>query len=88
MSNSFEIAELVKTVLTAGIAWVVIMGYWPMDPTQQALTLTFGVSIINLGGAIWQRRQVTPLADPKAKDGEPLVRISGDTRSIQAPKEK
>ena len=79
--------EALKTVLTAFLAWVVVMGFWPMTGEQQAITLTFGISIINFGGAFWQSQSITTLSNPKSADGEELVRISGSPRSA-ASKQK
>lgn len=76
MNNPANLIEAIKTLLTAALTWVVVMGYWPMDATQQATTLTFGIAFINTVGAFLQSRQTTPLSNPKAADGEPLVRAS------------
>lgn len=76
--------EALKTVVQVGIAWLVLMGIWPMTPEQQALTMTFAIAIVNFGGSFWEMNQTTPLADPK-EDGVPLVRADtgGPTRSAE-----
>lgn len=80
-SEPIAIIELVKFVVNAGIAWAVVMGFWQMTEVQQAATLTFVLAIVSLIGALWQRSQVTPVADPKAENvwGElvPLVPADG-----------
>jgi uncharacterized protein (DUF2062 family) len=81
VDNQFQLIEGVKTVISVGVAWGVLMGFWPMSAQQQALTITFFLAIVNVGGMLWQSRLVTPLVNPKARDGEPLVRESGSMRS-------
>lgn len=75
--------ELVKIFANALVVWAIVMGFWHMTDVQQAVTLTMVMAGINLGGAFWQSRQTTPLANPTAKDGEPLVRVSGDATPAQ-----
>ena len=79
--NPIRNIEALKTLVQVGIAWLVLMGFWPMDAEQQALTITFGITIVNFIGSLFEMNQTTPLAEPKAKDGEPLVRASGSMRS-------
>lgn len=81
MKNPVRIIESVKTLIQVAIAWVVLMGFWQMTPEQQALTITLGIAIVNLFGAVLETQQTTPLAEPKAADGEALVRAGGSSRS-------
>lgn len=66
------------------IAWVTLMGFWPMTNEQQLLTVSLGIAIVNLLGSFWEIHQTTPLAAPETNDGVPLVRgIPGsETRSV------
>lgn len=86
MKNPVRIIESVKTLIQVAIAWVVLMGFWPMTAEQQALTITFGIAVVNLFGAFLETQQTTPLAEPKAADGEPLVRAGGSSRSALSGK--
>lgn len=81
MQHPIQWIESLKTLAQVAIAWTVIMGIWPMTPEQQALTITLAIAAINFFGGIIERAHTTPLANPKAADGEPLVRKSGSTRS-------
>lgn len=74
MQEPIRTIELYKTFATALIAWVVVMGYWPMDNMQQAVTLTMAIAGINLVGAYFQNRQTTPLKEPRDIDNVPLTR--------------
>lgn len=65
--------ELVKVVVNAALIWVVVMGIWAMSDAQQAATLALAMAVVNLGGAIWQRSQVTPVADPRDNAGRRLT---------------
>lgn len=76
--------EALKTVVQTLIVWLVVMGIWPMTEAQQAITLTLALAIVNLAGTFWETSETTPLAQPKAADGERLVRASGSTRSAKA----
>lgn len=76
MNNSNGLIELLKTFATAFVIWLVVMGYWPMTPEQQAVTLGLLIAGINVFGFLWQSSKVTSLGNPKAADGEPLVRAS------------
>lgn len=82
-TNPIALGDALKTLLSAALAWVVIMGFWPLTPEQQAMTMAFGVALINTGVSIWQNRVTTPLANPKDETGEQLVRAvdSQPTRS-------
>lgn len=81
MKNPVQVIEALKTVVQIAIAWVTLMGFWTMTPAQEALTITFGITLVNFVGIFWEISQTTPLADPQAADGETLVRSSGSTRS-------
>lgn len=81
MKSPIRNIEALKSLVQALLAWVVIMGYWPMTPEQQALTMTVGITLVNFLGSFWEMNQTTPLAEPKAADGEALVRSGGSTRS-------
>lgn len=81
MQKPIQIVELLKTVAQAFLVWLVVMGYWPLTEVQQAVTLALVVAVINLVGAYFETRGTTPLADPRAADGEPLVRVENPTRS-------
>lgn len=72
--NPIAFGDSLKTILTAALAWLVIMGFWTATPEQQAATLTLGTAIINFGIGYWQSLQTTALADPKDETGEQLVR--------------
>lgn len=74
MQQPIRNIELIKIFANAFVVWLVVMGFIPMDNTQQAVTLTMVMSAINLGGAMWQNNQTTPLAAPRDTDGETLTR--------------
>jgi hypothetical protein len=44
-----------------------------MIPTGPLNWIRLGTVILGAGGAFWVQSQVTPLANPQAKDGRPLV---------------
>lgn len=85
MTSPLQKIELLKTFLSLLVAWVVLMGFYQMTPEQQALTISVVIAGVNLGGAWWQDQLTTSLSNPKAADGEPLVRASG---SLRSPAEK
>jgi hypothetical protein len=87
MRNPVQIIESVKTVVQIAIAWLVLMGFWPMSNEQQLLTVSFGIAIVNLLGTLWETQQTTPLAAPQAPDGTPLVRGMPGTATRSALKE-
>jgi hypothetical protein len=72
--NPIRIIEALKTLIQLLIAWVVLMGYWPMSPEQQLLTISLAIAGVNLAGTFWETNETTPLAAPKDESGEPLVR--------------
>lgn len=57
--------ELVKIMVQSALLWVIGMGWWQIDDTQQMLTLAFVMALINLVGAFVQRGLVTPISDPR-----------------------
>lgn len=67
------IIELVKILVQSALLWVIGMGWWQIDNTQQMLTLAFFMALINLVGAFVQRAYVTPVMDPRAPDGRKLL---------------
>lgn len=81
MKNPVQVIEALKTLVQVTIAWLVLMQVWPMTAEQQALTMTFGIALVNFGASFWEMAQTTPLAEPKAADGETLVRAGGSMRS-------
>lgn len=85
-ANPVAFGDTLKTLLTAALAWVVIMRWWPLDPQQQAMTLTFGVALINAGISYWQNFATTPLQNPKDEKGEQLVRASDGEATRSAKK--
>lgn len=84
-ANPVAFGDTLKTLLTAALAWVVIMGWWPLNDVQQVSTLAFGTALINAVVGYWQNAQTTPLQDPKDEKGEKLVRaVDGEpTRSAK-----
>jgi hypothetical protein len=66
----------VTAAVTAVIALVVAFG---VDLTTDQQTAILGVAavIAPLVVALWTRRKVTPLADPRADSGTPLVPVQG-----------
>lgn len=81
MTRPIPFIELVKTFVQAFLVWLVVMGIWPMNEVQQTVTLALLMAGVNLVGAYFESKQTTPLADPRAIDGEPLVRVENPTRS-------
>lgn len=67
------ISETLKTIATSLVIWLVVMGYWPMTPEQQAVTLTLVVAIVNAVGGYLERRYSTPLSDPRDNEGRRLT---------------
>lgn len=76
MEHPVRNIELIKIFANAFVIWLVVMGFWPLDNTQQAVTLTMLMALINAVGGYLQNRQTTPLAAPEDEDGQPLVRAS------------
>lgn len=74
MKEPIRNIELIKIFANAVVVWTVVMGYWPLDSTQQAVTLTLIMSGINVAGALWQGRETTSLAEPTDTDGVELTR--------------
>lgn len=74
MKEPIRNIELIKIFANAVVVWVVVMGFWPLDNTQQAVTLTMVMAGINVAGALWQNRETTPLANPTDTDGVALSR--------------
>lgn len=74
MKEPLRNIELLKVFANAVVVWAVVMDFWPLDSTQQAVTLTVVMSGINLLGAWWQGRETTSLAEPKDTDGVELTR--------------
>lgn len=77
MKHAAALIEAVKVLLTAGIAWVVIMGWWPMTAEQQAATLSFAVAALGVIGVWATNTQTTSVNDPKDTDGARLMRSDG-----------
>lgn len=74
MKEPIRNIELIKIFANSLVVWLVIMGFFPLDSTQQAVTLTLVMSGINVVGALWQGRETTSLAEPKDTDGVELTR--------------
>lgn len=74
MKEPLRNIELIKIFANAVVVWTVVMGFWPLDSTQQAVTLTLIMSGINVAGALWQGRETTALSKPTDEDGVPLTR--------------
>lgn len=70
------------TLAAAAVAMLTALGVVHWDTAQQATVNAFVMALISVGALVgpylWARKKVTPLAAPTAKDGEPLVRASGD----------
>lgn len=82
MKEPIRNIELIKIAANAIVIWVVVMGFWPLDDAQQAVTLSMVMAIINVGGAFWQNNQTTPLAAPRDIDGAELSR-AGDGPALK-----
>lgn len=71
-------ASALVGVIMSGLAMLVALGVIRLDPDQMSAIETFLVAAIPLTivvvGGLWARSQVTPLVDPRDKDGQPLVR--------------
>lgn len=74
MQEPIRNIELIKIFANSVVVWVVVMGFWPLDNMQQAVTLTMVMAGINVAGALWQNRQTTPLSKPVDTDGVALSR--------------
>jgi len=59
------------TLVTAVIAVAVAFGLPLSDEQQKALIALAGV-LAPVAAAVWARGQVTPVADPRDEDGNPL----------------
>lgn len=79
------VAGALVAVVNTGVATLSATGVVQWDTQTQVIVNSFIVALVNAGAIIiplmLANRKVTPLAEPKAKDGEPLVRESGDVRS-------
>jgi hypothetical protein len=64
----------VVAAVTAGLQFARLMGWLQMTDEQFAGLMTFVGLTLPLLGAAWARAQVTPLSNPKAKDGTVLVK--------------
>ena len=69
-------AGAITGAVTAVIALVVAFGV-DVTEDQQAAILGVVAVIAPAVVALWSRRKVTPLADPKDTDGTPLMRETG-----------
>lgn len=74
--NAGALSAAIITVSTAIVAWMSAMGYIHWTESQQALTAGLVTALVDLAGILipmfWVRRQVTPLASPRNRNGEPL----------------
>lgn len=59
-------------LVTAVIAVAVAFGLPLSDEQQKALIALAGV-LSPIAAAVWARSQVTPVADPRGNDGQPLT---------------
>lgn len=78
-------AAVITSVITALITLLKAFGI-PITEDQQAAINQFAAIVAPIALGILARQWVTPLANPKAADGEPLVRASGSTRSAAVKK--
>ena len=66
-------------VIMAGLVMAVSLGWLKLESTQMGNIETFLAAAVALLlpilGAWWASRRTTPTADPKTKDGEPLVTL-------------
>ena len=69
--------SVVVAAVTALIGVVVAFGL-PLSTEQQAAILALTAVVAPIVLALFARKDVTPVADPKTDEGEPLVPIWGD----------
>ncbi len=66
-------------LIMAGLAMAVSLKWINLDDTQMSSVQAFVVALVGLAvpivAALILRRQVTPISNPKTKDGEPAVLI-------------
>jgi hypothetical protein len=67
-------AQMVTAVISALIVMLVTLGFVELDNTQQAAIMAFSIAVINLVAAVVTRAKVTPLSNPRDRDGVSLVR--------------
>lgn len=70
-------AAAVAGAISAVLVALVSLNIIQLTPEQQAAVLGAVVAVLPIVGALWARQQSTSLADPKDKDGTPLVRPGG-----------
>lgn len=67
-------------VVMSGLAMAVALGVIKLDEMQmgsiQTFLLAFLPLVLTVGAALWARKQVTPLNDPRTKAGEPATLIA------------
>lgn len=68
------IANAIAALVSALIVAAVALGWIQWDETQQAAVMAVVVATVNVVAGLWARSQVTPIADPRAADGTPLVK--------------
>lgn len=76
-------AAAIAGAVGAVLAALVSLGVIDLTAEQQAAILAAIVAVTPIVAALWARAQVTPLANPRDVDGEPLSR-SGDTLPLAA----
>jgi len=89
------IAAGVSAVVMAFLAMLVSLGVISLNPSQMDSVQTFltaagALAVIvvpQLLAAFWASRRTTPTADPKTKDGEPLVTVAQAQQMIAAQTE-
>lgn len=69
-------AQAVTAVISALLVMAVSLGWVTLDTTQQAAVMAFVVAAVNIGAGLLARSRVTPIANPKAADGTPLIKQS------------
>jgi len=76
-------AAAIAGAVGAVLAALVSLGVIDLTAEQQAAILAAIVAVTPIAAALWARAQVTPLANPRDVDGEPLSR-PGDTLPLAA----
>lgn len=76
------IAAAISTVIMLGLGMAVSLGWLSLDPDQMGAiekfvvaTLALLVAVGPFCVALWSRKRVTPVADPKLADGEPAALV-------------
>lgn len=76
---------IVMSVLAAAQALTAAAGFTDAVPGQAALWIVLVIAAAQAGVQFYVRGLTTPVADPRARDGEPLVPLSSAAAAADDP---